>query len=519
MRLAEQATARPWVTLCLLSLLVGFAFQGSRGLFDTTEGRYAEVAREMAERGAWLEPTLAYRPHWTKPPAAYWAIAGGFALFGRSAWGARFANAVAFCLTALAVAAIGATLWDRTTGYLAGLVYLSSPWPVAGAAVLSTDTLLTLWEVLAILGYAVAYRSAAPQRVRWGVWGMWVALGLGFFTKGPPALLPLAAIVVFHWIDGRRFRLADPLGIAAFAVVGGWWYVAVAARNPGLLGYFLGDELVGRALTDRFGRNPEWWAPFTLYLPVLLFGPGLWLLVAPSIIRHERLWHPRRLWRAVRAATPGGLLLLWLALPLLVLSLARSRLPLYVLPLYAPIALALARGMVRALPRGELLPRATGIALVSVALIVGLKAAAAYAYPSWHDMKRLAASARAVGGPAASYRIFEEEKLYGLQFYLDGAVERVARRPEPWADRTLQAEIERMSVSHLPYVFVSSQRHTPELTGALGAAGLPHTVYRVPRLRLIRVGRGLTPAVRDLFPIPPCSTIPATVCPPNAFRR
>lgn len=483
---AERAAARPWVTVCLLSLLVGLAFQGSRGLFDTTEGRYAEAAREMVERGAWLEPTLAYRPHWTKPPATYWTIAGGFALFGENAWGARFANAVAFCLTTLAVAAIGAMLWDRTTGYLAGLVYLSSPFPVAGAAVLSTDTLLTLWETLAVLGYVAAYRSGEPRRARWGVRGMWIALGLAFFTKGPPGLLPLGAILLFHWLDGRRFRLLDPMGLGAFVLSAGWWYALVAARHPGLLEYFLGDEVVGRALRDDFGRNPQWWAPFTLYLPVLLFGPGLWLLAAPRVVRGERLWEPRRLGRALRTATPGGLLLVWLALPLLVFSLARSRLTLYVLPLYAPIAVALARGLVLAWGRGAL-GRASRVALLSVALIVGLKAAAAYVYTSWHDMRRLAAAARVVGGPEARYRIWEEETLYGLQFYLDGAVERITRGPEPWTDRTLPAEIARLRASTVPHVFVSARRDTPALTGALSAAGLSFAVYRAPRLRLIRV--------------------------------
>lgn len=56
------------------ALIAALIFHGTRGLYETTEGRYAECAREMAQSGSWLEPTLNNAPHWTKPPVTYWAI-------------------------------------------------------------------------------------------------------------------------------------------------------------------------------------------------------------------------------------------------------------------------------------------------------------------------------------------------------------------------------------------------------------------------------------------------------------
>ena len=129
--------------MAFLALFVAFSFQGSRGLYETTEGRYAECSREMLERDNYLEPTLGYRPHFTKPPLTYWAIAGGMRLLGHNEWGVRLYNAVAFFLTVLAIAWIGATLWGKPTGIMAGLIYASSPFPVFGAYAVSTDTLLT----------------------------------------------------------------------------------------------------------------------------------------------------------------------------------------------------------------------------------------------------------------------------------------------------------------------------------------------------------------------------------------
>ena len=63
----------------------------------------------MGERGAYLEPTINYRPHWTKPPMTYWAILAGMEILGKNEWGVRLGNAVAFCLTVALV--VGLARW------------------------------------------------------------------------------------------------------------------------------------------------------------------------------------------------------------------------------------------------------------------------------------------------------------------------------------------------------------------------------------------------------------------------
>ena len=88
------APSRPaYALLVVVAVLAAFAFQGTRGLYASSETRYAECAREMVASGNWLEPTLAGEPHWTKPPLTYWAIAGGMVLLGRSEWAVRLYGA------------------------------------------------------------------------------------------------------------------------------------------------------------------------------------------------------------------------------------------------------------------------------------------------------------------------------------------------------------------------------------------------------------------------------------------
>ncbi len=91
-------------------LLLAFAFQGSRPLADPDEGRYAEAARGMLAARDPLLPRLDGRPHLTKPPGTYLAVAAGLGTLGINPWGARAAGACAFLAWLLAARALGRTL-------------------------------------------------------------------------------------------------------------------------------------------------------------------------------------------------------------------------------------------------------------------------------------------------------------------------------------------------------------------------------------------------------------------------
>src|SRR5918912_1230815 len=43
-------------------------------LFEPDEGRYAQIPREMLERGDWVVPTLQGKPYLDKPPLFYWLV-------------------------------------------------------------------------------------------------------------------------------------------------------------------------------------------------------------------------------------------------------------------------------------------------------------------------------------------------------------------------------------------------------------------------------------------------------------
>jgi 4-amino-4-deoxy-L-arabinose transferase len=408
--------------MLILVVVTAFAFQGSRGLYERTEGRYALCAREMLDSGNWLEPTLLGRHHWTKPPFAYWSIGGGLALLGRNAWGARLPVACAFVLTALAVSALGWRLWDAKTGVLAGLIWATAPFPLAIANSVNTDTFLTLWEILVVLAYWTAWRVATARRRYAAVLGMWLCVGMGFFTKGPPALLVLVPVLLFHALSRDRPErpvLAIWSGLGGAVVLAFWWFAVVCLRYPDLPGYLLGNEVVDRIATDVHRRNPELYKAVPVYLLPLAFGGGLWCVWFWRGVLRQRAWAPAY-WRAALARRGPALFLgLWLFPVLLVFCLVRSRLSTYVLPLMAPIVLATARCL-RDLWTAKRLPRMVlAVALTSAGLGVAGKGAAAYLHKSDRDMKALYALCEpADRGGHTIFCLYRKSRGHGLGFYL-----------------------------------------------------------------------------------------------------
>ena len=461
---------RPAWTLLGLLVLMAFAFQGTRGIYEPDEGRYTATAINMLESGDWLLPTLdGERPHLTKPPVTYWAIAASVALLGYDEWAARLPGALAFVGTGLLLFGLGRRVCPAKP-WLPPLVWSLSLAPLAGANIISTDALLVSFETAAMYAFVEWWSRDAADGRRW-LLAMWVAWGIAFMTKGPPGLLPLAGMVAFLAVHDRTRlrRMFRPWGLAAFAVVAFSWFAVVVAQQPGRLGYFLGYEVYGRVFTAVHRRNSEWYGGFQVYLPVLLAGALPWWAFALAAAGGPRqAW--TRLRQGLRRRDPGLLLLLyWLLVPLAVFFLARSRLHLYVLPLFVPLALLLARplaGWPWLTAR-----RLAAIAGLMAAALLALKGTLAY-WTSDRDARQMAAGLRpAVEARQAEAIVFVGMKaFYGLQLYLDAQVEslEIDEHSLEYSDRITGAELCADLARRERSLLVIKQEHAAAFTTAAG---------------------------------------------------
>jgi len=477
--------------LALLALVLALGFLGSRGIWDPDEGRYTNVALNMLDSGDWLNPRRSHEVgHWTKPPLTYWAIAASVAAFGSNPWAARLPAALAYLLCVWFSWRIARRIAPGAEAS-AAVIYATMLLTVGAAQLITTDYVLAACLGLAMWAFVEARfppretaAGASPHHPRFWLALMWVGFALAFVTKGPAALLPLPAILLFDWLrPGRRHRVLQVSGIAVFLLLAMPWYVAVTLGNPGLFAYFIGDEVITRITTNHFNRHGEWYGWVQVYVPTLLLGtlpwtPAMlrWTLTLPASFRH---------WRRdpdSRAAEAGWLLLtLWLLLSLLLLCLARSRLPLYALPLFLPLAVVAAMQRQR---EGRPLPRWRWLAAWA-AVLVALRLATAY----WPTHKNAAGWADAIREradmPVREVVFVEDMARYGLHLHLGPGtqIERVALDPAPQShfnpsfDEPLAMEL---AEGEQGVVWVCKQARWPEVRRRIEAMGFRATPLGTP---------------------------------------
>lgn len=339
------------IRILFFALILALCFQGTRCLFDEDETRYAECAREMLITGQFLVPQRDFRPHITKPPLTYWAIAASMKVFGINQWAARLPNAVAFAITTFLITLIGTKLWNEYTGRLAGIIYMSSLVPFAASNIITTDTLLVMWEVCAIWAFVNCYRATTRNQAR--IWSYLMGLfwGIAFLTKGP-AILPIwTVIIIFWWFHRKAFKLFPfgPVMLGIFVLTGGSWYLLLILDDFTRLQFFITEQVTGRLVGNVHHRNSSLLASLYIYMPTVLLGTMPWLAIlvmkARTAILSKDIFKDAGL----------SLAYIWFLLPLVVFSLASSKLPLYILPIFPAFSLLAAHHMAKTdIPSGYL---------------------------------------------------------------------------------------------------------------------------------------------------------------------
>jgi 4-amino-4-deoxy-L-arabinose transferase-like glycosyltransferase len=407
-----------WLVLALagLLLLVGL---GGAALTDRDEGANAEAAREMLDGGSWVTPTLGGAPRFAKPAFVYWLMAGAYAALGVGETAARLPSAVAALLLVLLQYGFARWALGAAVAWRAALVLLLSIEYVAIGRMALTDATLAFWTTAAAYLFLRGWLGPEP-RGRWYALA-WVAAGLAVLTKGPVGLLiPLAGILTYLAVAGRlsqAWREAWPLrGLLLLVLIAGPWYLAMfwlhgwdyAARARG--------ETLGRVLRPVTG--PGGTALF--YLPVLLVGFFPWSAFLPEAVagalRQARARAGRSRPEAVTVFAAA-----WVVAGLVVFSLAQTRLPHYVFPLFPAAALLVAvswPGSPSRLTRSLL----AGTATVLAALLLGAWIASdqvvrllAPAYPAAPSAALPAATlvvAALVAGIAATALVRDGDRLF-----------------------------------------------------------------------------------------------------------
>ena len=415
-----------WAIVAVIVAFTWFAALDLRKLQHPDEGRYAEIAREMAVSGDWVTPRLNGIKYFEKPPLQYWVTAASYRAFETDQWTARLAPAVAGLLSVLVVGFTAARLAGPTAGAYAALGLAGCVWHVGLSHFLTLDALLTFLLTAALCSFLLANRDGLPRaRVRAWMLAAWAELALATLTKGPIALvIPGATLVLYALLTRdrgpwKRLHLAS--GLPLYLAIAAPWFIVASRANPGFAEFFFIHEHVTRFLTTEHRRGGAWW----YFVPLFAAGVMPWLSIAP--------WTWRASWRA--PATANGFrwqafCLVWAAFVFGFFSLSGSKLPSYILPMFPALMLVLGPALAALAARRLawlLAPLAIGALLLATGVAIGFErliprlavdgrtpAAVFQAYVPWAILGTGIIAVAAVAGWAALRRDGERAKSLGL---------------------------------------------------------------------------------------------------------
>ncbi|MHB8881381.1 MAG: ArnT family glycosyltransferase [Thermodesulfovibrionales bacterium] len=332
-----------WVCFALVAALAAFNLFWSLDSVpanDWDEARHGVTAYEMLKNKSWVVPTYAERPdYWNlKPPFGHWMTAVALKAFGDTNFSLRFFSALLSWLTVILTMLIAGRISGKATALLSGLVLAT----LYGFVLVHSgrtgdyDAAFTFFAVLTF--YLVIRGSDRP--LFFCLAGLPAALA--FLTKSFSVIAVLAVIGLFVLLARKRsgLLLRHYLGFACLFLLPllAWgiaryhydgllffkamvWYDLIRRSSQGVEGH-AGNYLF---YITTFFQGAAWW--------VYSSGGLLLLLLIPQKAPAKDL--PKI---NAHTAYPLLLLVIWLILPMVLFSVAKTKLPWYINLVYPAAA-------------------------------------------------------------------------------------------------------------------------------------------------------------------------------------
>jgi 4-amino-4-deoxy-L-arabinose transferase-like glycosyltransferase len=305
---------------------------GSRDLWNPDEPRYAEVAREMRVLGDFLVPHLNGAIYAQKPPLFFW-LSAALQEAGAGFEAGRIVTAILATGSMLLTWAL-ARLWFSARAALLAALVLGTTELFAWLSRFGVlDVPLTFFTTLSAYGWFRGGRALVL---------FYAGMALAVLTKGPVgAVVPLLGVAAAA--AARLPRRPRPARHAlwgvplALGIVAAWVVPACIHGGREYADTILFRQNVGRMVQSWSHPRPFWY-----YVPNFAGNFFPWILLVPP----AAVWA----WRQGREERPLRALLLWFAFGFLFFSALSGKRERYLLPIFAPMALVVARFVEAGLP-------------------------------------------------------------------------------------------------------------------------------------------------------------------------
>ncbi|HMH42815.1 MAG TPA: glycosyltransferase family 39 protein [Pyrinomonadaceae bacterium] len=306
--------------------------------FVRAESYFGLGSQLMIERGEWLAPHAPDEQVLNKPPLTYWLIGFSYKIFGTSYGAARVPGVIAALCTLGVIYFLGFRFGGVRQGLLATAVLATSFLFLSFARMAMSDMLLTLFVTTSLACFTIVLTSNSVRRNSLVLVG-YAALGLGVLTKGPIALVLVAAPIGIELLISRdrselikRLRLLPGLMIVLTATAPYFLFVYLRLGVEPLRFFFIGENVQRFTGAIYAWSVRPWWYEFAAFFSD--FAP--WSLLIPVAVWFD--WQ-----RRARTDRSTRMLYLWLVWTVLLFSISNFKLDYYLLPAMPAAALIVGR--------------------------------------------------------------------------------------------------------------------------------------------------------------------------------
>ncbi len=342
----ERVPSYLLILLFCFILLARFYLIMSFPLFHPSEGRYAEISRNMVTESDWITPQIEVGvPFWGKPPLLFWFNAVSLYLFGVSKFSVRAPSFIICFMTAFLVYKLGVNLRNRIFGIYCALILSSTLLFFLMAGAVLTDPFLMFSITLSLISFYIAIQSKTNDLCQAWAYCFFAGIGLSVLSKGLIGLVLIIFPVFISLLFSSQWRkIANTFphitGMLLTLLIVIPWHLLAEYKTPGFLNYYIIGEHLKRFMIsgwrgDLYGSTHNHMRGMIVLFTLLDTLPWNIPLLAALFWLVKRRWKLSSVFADIRILY----LLTWFITPIIFFCFANNIVFTYALPSLPPFAI------------------------------------------------------------------------------------------------------------------------------------------------------------------------------------